>query len=472
MLSLPPKRRHVGSVVAGLLVLSLLAPVAVSVLTHTPADLRAGTMDSSADSVTVVGIQGFDYFGESMTKKPARLLSIGAAGDLQWLADGREVDTRWFYDVDPIGEDGLLVSTARPEGTIVVRYDQQTGAVNWTETLPYHDTHDVDWLGDGELLVANMRQTDNETGVSNDRILVYDRHDDEVVWEWRFRDHYPNATAGGFDNDWTHVNDVDRVGEGLYLTSPRNFDQAIVVNRSTGDIELRLGGDESHEILNRQHNPDLLRGENGSVSLLVADSENDRIVEYARQCEGGEGIVESDPEDCEWTRTWLLEGGLNWPRDADRLSNGNTLVTDTLNHRIIEVTPSGRIVWEYYATWGPYDAERISRGDGSKGPPMVDIQGPTRASPANSAGLKPGTGDWGTFHGWLVETANGTVVEGPIETFAVRWAHITPWLTPRWMTGWDLAMTLVAAVALFGWGTGEAYLRRERIWTRVPVIGT
>ena len=38
---------------------------------------------------------------------------------------------------------------------------------------------------------------------------------------------------------------------------------------------------------------------------------------------------------------------LNWPRDANRLTNGNTLITDSKNHRVIEVTPKNETVWTY-----------------------------------------------------------------------------------------------------------------------------
>jgi hypothetical protein len=91
--------------------------------------------------------------------------------------------------------------------------------------------------------------------------------------------------------------------------------------------------------------------------VLVADSLNDRVVEYTR-------------EDGVWNRTWTLRGGgLDEPRDADRLPNGNTLVADRRGHRILEVTPAGEVVWEFYAPWQPYDVERLGTGDESAGGP-------------------------------------------------------------------------------------------------------
>lgn len=38
---------------------------------------------------------------------------------------------------------------------------------------------------------------------------------------------------------------------------------------------------------------------------------------------------------------------LRAPRWASRLSNGNTLIADTGNHRVLEVTPEGEVVWQY-----------------------------------------------------------------------------------------------------------------------------
>jgi hypothetical protein len=64
-----------------------------------------------------------------------------------------------------------------------------------------------------------------------------------------------------------------------------------------------------------------------------------------------------------WT---LREAGglrLQWPRDADRLPNGNTLVTDSLNRRVFEVTPEGRVVWSYGTPLIPYEADPIPDGE-------------------------------------------------------------------------------------------------------------
>ncbi|MEF8773557.1 MAG: arylsulfotransferase family protein [Halobacteriales archaeon] len=472
-----PSRRWLLRRLAVLLVVALLLPVGVSAVTYEGFDYRQGTLEQTADGETVVGIQGFHFEGEGSTKKPARLLGITDDATFDWEFDGSRVNAVWYYDVDPLPNgDVLVVSTNPPDdgvGTVVVRYDPADDEVVWTETFPYTDTHDVDYLGDGELLIANMRNYNETTERNDDRILVYDRNEDEVVWEWLVREHgYDRSGGGNYEEDWTHVNDVDKVGEGLYMASLRNFDQMIVVNRSTKEIEAQLGSDGDHDVLHEQHNPDLLRSEDGTPHVLVADSENDRVVEYARKCPDadGNGLTEADPEDCEWEPVWSVGGQFNWPRDADRLPNGNTLITDSLNHRVVEVTPQGRIVWEYFAKWGPYDAERVgihpddrTTTGGSNGPTMSDMDVSGHYAVHNGSGATAGTGGALTFSGWVEGTFSGTPLSGPAETFAARWAHVTPWIAPVWMSSWDAAATAGALLVLLVWGGGEAVHQRRRI---------
>ena len=62
------------------------------------------------------------------------------------------------------------------------------------------------------------------------------------------------------------------------------------------------------------------------------------------------------------TIVWEYIGGD--PKDAHRLSNGNTLIADYNGHRVIEVTPDCTIVWEYDCQNGsPNSAERLTNGN-------------------------------------------------------------------------------------------------------------
>jgi uncharacterized protein (UPF0248 family) len=66
----------------------------------------------------------------------------------------------------------------------------------------------------------------------------------------------------------------------------------------------------------------------------------------------GKRILEIDTErNITWTvgKDLLSEGSieLNFPRDAVRMTNRNTLITDMVAGRVLEMTPSGRLFWEY-----------------------------------------------------------------------------------------------------------------------------
>jgi hypothetical protein len=119
-----------------------------------------------------------------------------------------------------------------------------------------------------------------------------------------------------------------------------------------------LGSDGAHGTLYEQHNPDYIPRQSGGPAVLVAGSENNRVVEYQRTQDG-------------WTRTWMWQDlRLQWPRDADRLPNGNTMITDTNGGRVLEVAPNGSVVWSVEVAF-PYEAERLGTGDESEGGPSA-----------------------------------------------------------------------------------------------------
>ncbi|MCK4734549.1 MAG: hypothetical protein KAT65_18990 [Methanophagales archaeon] len=51
------------------------------------------------------------------------------------------------------------------------------------------------------------------------------------------------------------------------------------------------------------------------------------------------------------------------PANPHRLENGNTLITEHVNNRVIEVTPDGEIVWEYTDVVIPMEAQRLENGN-------------------------------------------------------------------------------------------------------------
>jgi hypothetical protein len=183
---------------------------------------------------------------------------------------------------------------------------------------------------------------------------IFTVKDGEITWQWNASSRY-EAPDDPTRTDWLHINDVDVIGEDRYLVSVRNAHQLVIVERGEGVVEVINGDEEVTEgdptLLRQQHNPQWL----GDGNVLVADSHNDRIVELERA------------EDGDWEVAWEIyaaEGvNFNWPRDADRLPNGNTLITDSLNQRVVEVTQNGSTVWSYGTPQVPYEAERLPAGE-------------------------------------------------------------------------------------------------------------
>jgi len=270
------------------------------------------------------------------------------------------------YDA-PCARTGFQTLEGGPDPRVVDEYSFPVRSMKNSEV------HDVEPLPEGGYLLTDMAE---------ERIFVTE--DGEVTWEWRAENFY-DAPADPTRTDWLHVNDVDRLGEGRYLVSVRNANQLVIVERGEGVVEVinedRNDADDGAcktgasgpraqlrdtdgdgdvrcgdpDVLNHQHNPQPLH--DGAV--LVADSDNDRVVELHR---------ENDTWEIAWTLDRAGALDFSWPRDADRLENGNTLITDTLNRRILEVNRTGRVVWSYQTPQIPYEADRLPGGEPRSGP--------------------------------------------------------------------------------------------------------
>ena len=254
-----------------------------------------------------------------------------------------------YHDVDPAPEGSHTVEFVGAEydgdttHEVVRRVNLTTGGT--TDVYRYavprtdrpHRWHDVDRVGPNRLAVAD---------IGRDSVFVVDTRTGERTYEWSAQSAYDLDSGGPFPRDWTHLNDVEHLPDGRYMVSLRNQDSVVFVEPGSGvDPAWTLGADDDDRILDEQHNPDYIPA-GGQPAVLVADSQNDRIVEYRRQ-------------DGSWARTWTwTDDAMAWPRDADRLPNGHTLVGDTNSGRVLEVDTDGDVVWEIDGV-GVYDVERI-----------------------------------------------------------------------------------------------------------------
>lgn len=361
----------------------------------------------------------------------------------------RQSEFDGYYDVDPspLGKYTVLFTAAKElrepctcTRNEVRRVNLSTGESTTllTRKMPGHfnnEWHDVDRLNDTHMIVADM---------DNNRVYTVDTRTGTVTWGWSAQEWFDTTEGGsayfgtGYPDDWTHLNDVEVLDDGRIMVSIRNFDQVVFLNRSGVVDDWTLGADDEHSTLYEQHNPDYLPEENGGPTVLVADSHNNRIVEYRRQTDG------------EWNRTWTWrDTTLNWPRDADRLPSGNTLITDTNGDRVVEVNPDGEVVWSVEAE-GPYEAERLGTGPESTGGPAANDSYTSVTSPGSGEGLNP--------------TRVALQIKNALPSFFV---NALLFVIPAWMNGTSLFASIVAVLALLSLAVVEA--RRSEIPVNVEL---
>ncbi len=328
-----------------------------------PGEATVTTPDEQYPGNTLISVQsyGSDYDGKAMEVTPD--------GERVWVYD--PPNSRVF-DSEMLDNGNLLVAVATklppsecPADALRVRSDEcvhnrvleidgdslttDEKEVVWRYTwydefVSHHEVHDVDRLENGETAVIDMGEN-RAFAVAENGTITWQWNASEHLGEGSaFREEYGGPAKGGPESDWTHMNDIDRLENGNFQLSIRNFDAVIEVDPETNEIVDVVGRPGDHGTMHEQHNPRRLE-EWGT--MLVADSENDRVVEY--DVDNG-------------TKVWEYGGSdlLLWPRDADRLPNGNTLIVDTFNNRVIEVDREGDVVWEYGGVAMPYSADRLS----------------------------------------------------------------------------------------------------------------
>ena len=343
-----------------------------------------------------------------------------------WNRSQRQVDERTWeqYKSDRVKDDAPACTRNGIE-----RVNLTTGEVTpvWSQATPGKEAtryHDADRVNDTHLVVADIYL---------DRVFLVNTETGETTWTWNASDAFDQQSTGGpYPEDWSHINDVEILENGRIMVSVRNHDRVVFLNRSTVLLEeWTLGAEDDYGTLYEQHNPDYIPHENGGPAAVVADSENNRIVEYQR-------------ENGTWNRTWTWrDAQMQWPRDADRLPSGNTLITDSNGNRVFEINQQGKIVWSIQIAF-PYGAERLETGDESTAGPS-----------ATKAHLESHTG-------------------GPRAQFWISVKNLLPgrylnglmYITPPWIGLPQIVAVITLLLGLVGWGTTKVYWRSTNgTWT-------
>jgi hypothetical protein len=283
--------------------------------------------------------------------------------------EGRIVYTRLRSDLegrgavvslDPSGR--LSYLAPHPGGGMGQAIWEQTldGRTLWRSParpeLRIHHDHGVLPSGDPLLLVFEWYQLpeDSFRDRRGDRIVVLDRHTGEETWVWRPIDHYDLGDGDSRIEDWTHGNAAyySEIDDSMYYSS-RSLSRITRIDFATGEVVWHMGRqqpsgdtDFGDGLFTYQHAPTLL--ENGRILLY-----NNGNLSIPRETRAIEIALDDPDEPAEGHVVWQFEPVDEFGRpvfvraqgDADRLPNGNTLVTSGLLGLIHEVAQDGRIVW-------------------------------------------------------------------------------------------------------------------------------
>lgn len=305
----------------------------------------------------------------------------------------------------------------------------------------YHasEWHDVDRINNSHFAVADMYQ---------DEVFIIDINTGIVTWEWSLQSQFSLTTGNQYPDDWAHLNDVEVLQDGRIMISPRNQDQILFINRTHGvNASWTIGAENKHKILFEQHNPDYVPRERGGPAVVIADSENNRIVEYQRTSDNG------------WNQSWIWQDRqMQWPRDADRLPNGHTLIADTASGRIIEIDQGGDVVWKFNYPRN-YEVERLNTGDESTGGQSAIEENLTSTSPDSG----------------LISTTTGRGAGNPVFSIYYLLKQSLPNKivngltngTPTWIRFPDALVITPLLFNLAIWMTAECYWSRFSV--RLPV---
>jgi len=267
-----------------------------------------------------------------------------------WTIPGRSQ----VEHVVPLG-DGRIAAVSVDEGVTVV---DRGSRVLWSADLNAH--HDACVTADGALLVPEWVERDYRgRRVRFDRLVRVTADGARVVWDAferldELRALHPplalDEPAGAEDAsdavyDYYHLNTVARVGAGAAATGLdvdpedlvvcfRNANLIAVLDAETYDVRWsRRPG-----TLDMPHTPSFT----DAGTLLVFDNGRHR---------GWSRVVEVAPATGEtlWSfRATPREAFFSDVRGcAQRLANGNTLVTESERGRVFELDAAGEVVWEF-----------------------------------------------------------------------------------------------------------------------------
>lgn len=261
--------------------------------------------------------KGTTLLADNHIQGRSKIIEVDMNGDIVWeypIPSHLAAYTNPGFDVEALAN-GNILFVLPLNGIYEIN---RLGEVVWSH-LDAKVTHDADRLPNGNTLYV-FGGDDQKTDY---QVKEIDAHG-EIVWRWRAIDCFKDAAFQNiFNQGWTHANAVTRLDNGHTLISLRNFNLVAEVD-TDGSLVRAIG----RNVFRAQHDPEVLPNGN----LLVMNHKKPHRA------------IEIDPKTDEVVWGSVGFGREMSPvRDADRLPNGNILITGT--NTLLEYTPEGELVW-------------------------------------------------------------------------------------------------------------------------------
>ncbi len=353
--------------------------------------IKTGSLPADLPHITVQTLggrsNGLTAFGViTPSRTPGYAMIVDSIGRVRWyVADS----SHFIVDLEPQPNGSITLSVGTPSPfspnpsapNFDFHYSERKMSGNilrrWTTGGYATDNHELRITADGSALLLGLdfRTVDLSAsgGSPTAQVVgnVLERVDStgHVVFLWNAFDHLavtdidPSISLGTAVVDWTHSNAVEVDEDGNYLVSSRNLSEVTKIDSHNGNVVWRLGGVRNQftfigdaEMFSFQHG--IRRLANGDYILF--DNGNTHTPPFSRAVE-----YHLDQEAKTATLVWSYR-----PRPdvysfalgfAQRLPNGNTLVTFGIPGTVHEVSNSGRLVWKLTVPAGNwiYRAYRI-----------------------------------------------------------------------------------------------------------------
>ena len=239
------------------------------------------------------------------------------------------------------------------------------------DPMAHHDQHHLD---NGDILYTTLEQLTDEQAASIQGgipeseapdgraygdCIKYVSSSGDLLWSWKAIEHlnlkfFPLQPHYAREH-WPLINSVYPLTDGNILASLRSVSAVIIISWETGEVIWHLDS----TVVAQQHcaselpNGDILIFDNGTFRHRESATYS-RVIQVSRSTKR---IVWEYKDPHPMTFFTPFMGA------AQRLANGNTLITEAAFGRIFEVTVDGEMVWEYvvpdFATYKGLGAEEI-----------------------------------------------------------------------------------------------------------------